>query len=59
VDCPACADRSKANTGGRQVDGFREWTAEFRMTENGWWPIESLPALRCPDCGERGRVWSY
>lgn len=65
VDCPDCRDPSKADQDGRQADGLREWTAEFEATAStnaaGWcyWPLHGEEALRCPDCGAAGRVWSY
>jgi hypothetical protein len=65
LDCPSCADPSKAGEPWRQADGLREWVADFEPTASTndagwcWWPIEGEQALHCPDCGELGRIYAY
>jgi hypothetical protein len=65
VDCPACVNPALADTGGRQCDGLREWTARFLSTPDPDHPgfnmlvPENENDLRCPECGEQGRVYAY
>lgn len=56
LDCTECVDEALAGEPWRTVDGTREWVADFDT--NGE-PVHGPDALRCPNCGARGRVWSY
>jgi hypothetical protein len=63
LDCVQCIDPGRANQGGRQIDGLREWTADFNVVSSdegtGYFEPVDRDALRCPDCGVEGRVWAY
>lgn len=67
IECgnEACRDSSVTKDGEiRNCFGRREWTADFNVVtgEEGtsyYAPADGDTALQCPECGQRGAVFSY